>query len=88
MEILFRKAISEQSNNFITIRRIKSKDGVKTFISSGTFTDKKSIRSYELSDNEIKDLANIFDKLINCPDFLLSQDSKPKCLSDIIFSLL
>lgn len=90
MEILFRKAISEQSNNFITIRRIKSKDGVKTFISSGTFTDKKSIRSYELSDNEIKDLANIFDKLINCPDFLLSQDSttelleKPKCLSDII----
>ena len=75
MEILFRKAISEQSNNFITIRRIKSKDGVKTFISSGTFTDKKSIRSYELSDNEIKDLANIFDKLINCPDFLLSQDS-------------
>ena len=55
MEILFRKAITEQSNNFITIRRIKSKDGVKTFISSGTFTDKKSIRSYELSDNEIKD---------------------------------
>ena len=39
MEILFRKAITEQSNNFITIRRIKSKDGVKTFISSGTFTE-------------------------------------------------
>lgn len=75
MEILFRKSLNDSSNNFITIRRIKSRDGVKTFISSGTFTDKKSIRSYELSDNEIKDLADIFDKLISCPDFLLSQDS-------------
>lgn len=75
MEILFRKAIADQSNNFITIRRVKSNNGIKTFISLGTFTDKKSIRSYELSLDEIKDLANIFDKLINCPDFLLSQDS-------------
>ena len=80
MEILFRKAITEQSNNFITI---KSKDGVKTFISSGTFTDKKSIRSYELSDNEIKDLSNIFDKLINCPDFLLSQDSMTEPFEEV-----
>ena len=83
MEILFRKAITEQSNNFITIRRIKSKDGVKTFISSGTFTDKKSIRSYELSDNGIKDLSNIFDKLINCPDFLLSQDSMTEPFEEV-----
>lgn len=75
MEILFRKVIADQSNNFITIRRAKSNNGIKTFISLGTFTDKKSIKSYELSLDEIKDLANIFDKLINCPDFLLSQDS-------------
>ena len=78
MEILFRKAITEQSNNFITIRKIKLNNEVKTFISSGTFTDKQSIRSYELNDSEIKDLANIFDKLINCPDFLLSQDQDSK----------
>ncbi len=75
MEILFRKAPNDSSNNFITIRRIKSASGVKTFISLGSFTNKQSIRSYELSDNEIKDLADIFDKLINCPEFLLSQDS-------------
>lgn len=75
MEILFRKAPTEQSDNFITVRRIKSQSGIKTYISSGSFNNKQSIRSYELSENEIKDLADIFNKLINCPDFLLSQDS-------------
>lgn len=75
MEILFRKAPTDQSDNFITVRRIKSQNGIKTFISSGSLNDRKSIRSYELSESEIKDLADIFSKLINCPDFLLSQDS-------------
>ena len=39
--------------------------------------------SYELSDNEIKDLSNIFDKLINCPDFLLSQDSMTEPFEEV-----
>lgn len=75
MEILFRKAPTDRSDDFITVRRIKSQNGIKTFISSGSLNDRKSIRSYELSENEIKDLADIFNKLVNCPGFLLSQDS-------------
>lgn len=47
----------------------------KTYISTETFSDQNSIKSYELSPFKIKQLTYIFNRIANEPDFLMHFNS-------------
>lgn len=75
MEILFRKETGNTKSIFFTLRSSGMDKNAKTYISLGSFGNQDSIKSYELSPLEIKQLAYIFNKLVNQPDFLVHFDS-------------
>ena len=75
MEILFRKETGNTKSVFLTIKSSGMDINAKTYISTGTFSDQNSIKSYELSPLEVRQLAYIFNKIANEPDFLVHFDS-------------